>query len=76
MVTLKWSLVFVKMSSLLHGCAVTLEISILTLIFGTILGVILALMRDSKVKLLARLSQLYIWIWRVVYVIEHRRLYC
>ena len=39
MVTLKWSLVFDKMSSLLHGCAVTMEISILTLIFGTVLGV-------------------------------------
>ena len=59
MVTLKWSLVFVKMSSLLHGCAVTMEISILTLIFGTVLGVVLALMRDSRVKIVARIAQLY-----------------
>ena len=64
MVTLKWSLVFDKMSSLLHGCAVTMEISILTLIFGTVLGVVLALMRDSRVKIVARIAQLYIWIWR------------
>ena len=35
-----------------------------TLIFGTILGVILALMRDSHIKVIARLAQLYIWIWR------------
>ena len=40
MVTLKWSLVFDKMTSLLQGCAVTMEISVLTLIFGTILGVV------------------------------------
>ena len=59
MVTLKWSLVFDKMSSLLHGCAVTMEISVLTLIFGTILGVVLALMRDSRVKIVARIAQLY-----------------
>ena len=48
MVTLKWSLVFDKMTSLLQGCAVTMEISVLTLIFGTVLGVVLALMRDSR----------------------------
>ena len=59
MVTLKWSLVFDKMSSLLHGCAVTMEISILTLIFGTDLGVVLALLRDSRVKIVARIAQLY-----------------
>lgn len=59
MVTSKWSLVFDKMSSLLHGCAVTMEISILTLIFGTVLGVVLALMRDSRVKIVARIAQLY-----------------
>lgn len=35
-----------------------------SLIFGTILGVILALMRDSHIKVIARLAQLYIWIWR------------
>ena len=64
MVTLKWALVFDKIPSLLHGCAVTMEISVLTLIFGTILGVILALMRDSHIKVIARLAQLYIWIWR------------
>ena len=64
MVTLKWSLVFDKMSSLLHGCAVTMEISVLTLIFGTILGVVLALMRDSRIKVVAKIAQLYIWIWR------------
>lgn len=41
-----------------------MEISILTLIFGTVLGVVLALMRDSRVKIVARIAQLYIWIWR------------
>ena len=61
MVTLKWSLVFDKMTSLLQGCAVTMEISVLTLIFGTILGVVLALMRDSHIKVVSRLAQMYIY---------------
>lgn len=62
--TLKWSLVFDKIPALLHGCFVTMEISVLTLIFGTVLGVILALMRDSKIKAVAWIAQFYIWIWR------------
>ena len=62
--TLKWSLVFDKIPSLLHGCLVKMEISVLTLIFGTILGVILALMRDSHFKVLAKAAQFYIWVWR------------
>ena len=62
--TLKWSLVFDKLPALLHGCLVTMEISVLTLIFGTILGVILALMRDSHFQVPARAAQFYIWVWR------------
>lgn len=62
--TLKWSLVFDKIPALLHGCFVTMEISVLTLIFGTILGVVLALMRDSKIKIFALAAQFYIWVWR------------
>ena len=62
--TLKWSLVFDKIPALLYGCFVTMEISVLTLIFGTVLGVILALMRDSRFKAVAWTAQFYIWIWR------------
>lgn len=62
--TLKWSLVFDKMPALFHGCIVTMEISVLTLIFGTILGAVLALMRDSKIKIAAFAAQFYIWVWR------------
>lgn len=62
--TLKWSLVFDKFPALLHGCAVTMEISVLTLVFGTILGIVLALMRDSKFIVASKFAQLYIWIWR------------
>ncbi len=62
--SLKWSLVFDKIPSLLHGCLITMEISVLTLIFGTILGIILALMRDCSFKPVAKLAQMYIWIWR------------
>lgn len=61
---LKWSLVFDKLPALLEGCLVTMEISVLTLILGTALGVVLALMRDSKWKPVSLLAQFYIWVWR------------
>lgn len=61
---LNWNLVWDKMPSLLHGAWVTLEISVLTLFFGTILGIILALMRDSHYLILSKIAQFYIWIFR------------
>lgn len=61
---LDWNLVWAKMPSLLHGALVTLEISVLTLFFGTILGIVLALMRDSHFIVLSKIAQIYIWIWR------------
>lgn len=62
--TLKWSLVFDKIPALLRGCMVTMEISVLTLVFGTILGIILALMRDSRIRIFSMSAQFYIWVWR------------
>ena len=61
---LDWSLVFNKIPALLNGCLVTMEISVATIIFGTILGVILALLRDSKFKPFSWFAQFYIWVWR------------
>ncbi|MGL5436167.1 MAG: amino acid ABC transporter permease [Lachnospiraceae bacterium] len=62
--TLNWSLVFDKLPALLNGCLVTMELSILTLFFGTLLGIVLALMRDSSWLPVRYLAQFYIWIWR------------
>lgn len=59
-----FSIVFRKMPNLLHGCLVTLEYCSVSLLLGLALGVILALMRDSKTKLLFGTSWFYIWVFR------------
>lgn len=63
-IALDWSLVFGKLPNYLNGALVTLGISVATLIIAMILGVILALMRDSRNILLRAISSFYIWIWR------------
>jgi His/Glu/Gln/Arg/opine family amino acid ABC transporter permease subunit len=64
MVDLDWSLVFGKLPNYLQGASVTLQISFLTIIFGLLLGIVLALMQDSKLMVIRELAHFYIWVWR------------
>lgn len=64
MIELKWSLIFDKIPSLLAGAGVTMYISILSLLFGLVLGIILALFRDSRWKVLLNFARFYIWVFR------------
>ncbi|MFT9056853.1 MAG: amino acid ABC transporter permease [Ethanoligenens sp.] len=59
-----YSIVIQKLPYLLQGAAITLYISVLSLILGLVCGVILALMRDSKNVVLSKVSFVYIWIFR------------
>jgi len=59
-----YSVVIDKMPFILHGALVTFYISILALVLGLIAGVILALMRDAKNKILSGFAFIYIWIFR------------
>lgn len=52
------------MYTMLQGTAVTLEVFAITLIFSIVLGIIVALCRLSKIKLLSRAMELYIWVMR------------
>lgn len=47
-----------------YGALVTVLISVLVVFFGTILGVLLAFAQRSKIKPLAWIANLYIWIFR------------
>lgn len=49
---------------LLKGSAITLQLTVMTVIIGTLLGVLLALMKISKSKILYSISALYIWLFR------------
>ena len=52
------------MSYFNYGALVTVLISVLVVFFGTILGVLLAFAQRSKIKPLAWIANLYIWIFR------------
>ncbi len=49
---------------LLEGALWTIGLTISTLVFGGILGLVLAVMRLSKHKTLSRAAQTYIWVFR------------
>lgn len=52
------------MPALLKGSFVTLELTVVSVFFGMILGLFLALARLSKNRILDRISWFYIWIFR------------
>jgi polar amino acid transport system permease protein len=51
-------------SRILHGVVVTLELTVLSMVIGIVLGVILASMRRSPNPLVSGSSWLYIWFFR------------
>ena len=50
--------------TILKGLGATVEISIMSLIFGTILGAFICLLRMSKIKIFRIISNIYIVIFR------------
>jgi polar amino acid transport system permease protein len=50
--------------ALLNGATLTIALTVVSVIFGMILGLLLALGRLSKNKLIDRLSWFYIWLFR------------
>jgi len=51
-------------SRVLHGVLITLELTILSMVIGILLGVILAVMRQSPNPIVNKASWLYIWFFR------------
>lgn len=49
---------------LLKGTKMTIELTILAVIFGTLLGIILALLKTSKFKPAKWIASIYVWIYR------------
>jgi polar amino acid transport system permease protein len=52
------------MPVLLKGCVMTVELTVITLVVGTVLGIIFALMRLSSNIVLSQISNFYTWIIR------------
>ena len=61
-----WSTVrqYLFASTVLHGVVLTLELTILSMIAGVLIGVLLAVMRLSKSRLISGSAWVYIWFFR------------
>lgn len=57
-------MIIVAMPALLQGAGLTIMLTLVSIFFGLILGLLLALGRLSKNMLFDRLSQFYIWLFR------------
>lgn len=53
-----------QLPSLLQGSIMTVELTVISLLFGSLLGIILALFKVSKVKPLYYFAVFYTWIFR------------
>lgn len=58
--TFQWRPVFESLPEMLWGALVTLEIAVLAMVIGTVLGVLLALAKKSEIKLLSGLANVWI----------------
>jgi polar amino acid transport system permease protein len=63
-VNLDFAVIIKTLPVLLKGCVMTIELTVITLCIGTALGIVLALLRISKNKLLNLIAGFYIWIFR------------
>jgi len=63
-VDLNYSVVLARLPLLLVGAVMTIEFAVLSLILGTVFGIIAGLMRISKNPVLSRIAFLYVWIIR------------
>lgn len=56
--------IFKELPFLLQGGIITIELTAITLVLGTLLGVILALMKISGSKILYYIANFYTWVFR------------
>jgi polar amino acid transport system permease protein len=61
---LNFSLVGEFIPFLVKAAVVTIQLSIVSIIVGLVFGLVIALMRISKIKVLSKIAQFYIWIIR------------
>lgn len=61
-----WSVVahYFTKESILHGLYITLALTVISMLFGTLLGLIFAIGRLSTNRLLQYISNIYIWFFR------------
>lgn len=56
--------IYTLLPSMADGLAVTLEVFILTLVLSIPLGIVVSMLRIIRIKLISRITELYIWVMR------------
>jgi len=56
--------IWLKLPLLLKGSLITIELTFLGIIFGTMIGLIIALCKISRIKVLNYFGKLYTWVFR------------
>jgi len=63
-VTFDWSILWDKIPLLAEGALVTLEVTSVSLLLGSVIGFLLALLRVAKIPVLSQIARLYIMLFR------------
>jgi polar amino acid transport system permease protein len=63
-VTFDWSILWEKIPLLAEGALVTLEVTSVSLLLGTVIGFLLALFRVAKIPVLTQIARLYVMLFR------------
>ncbi len=62
--TFDWSILWDKIPLLAEGALVTLEVTSVSLLLGSVIGFLLALLRVAKIPVLSQIARLYIMLFR------------
>ena len=64
--TFQWDVVHAALGELRHGLRVTLELSAISLVLALALGLVVALLRMSRVRVLSGVAWAYIAVFRAL----------
>lgn len=59
-----WSIIWKSLPALGHGALITIALTVLTMLFATPLGILIALMRESRFKVIALIATCYVELLR------------
>jgi len=59
-----WSIIWKSLSALGHGALITIALTVLTMLFATPLGIVIAVMRESRFKIVALIATCYVELLR------------
>ncbi|GAA5541613.1 MULTISPECIES: amino acid ABC transporter permease [Brucella/Ochrobactrum group] len=59
-----WSIIWKSLPALGHGALITIALTVLTMLFATPLGILIAVMRESRFKIVALIATCYVELLR------------